>query len=51
MHQEKNLDYTINKTMMRIDLPKALAPGASYSVKINWWYNINDRDSRRSFWL
>jgi hypothetical protein len=41
----KKLDYTINKTMMRIDLPKSLAAGASTSVKINWWYNINDRDS------
>lgn len=37
------LSYTINKTMMRIDLPQSLAPGASYSFKINWWFNINDR--------
>ena len=38
------LSYTINKTMMRIDLPKKLLPGASASVKIGWWYNINNRD-------
>jgi len=29
--------------MMRIDLPKPLAPGSSVSFKISWWYNINDR--------
>lgn len=38
-----NLPYTINKTMMRVDLPTVLAPGASYTFKIDWWYNINDR--------
>ena len=38
------LKYTINKTMMRIDLPKPLAPGAVYSFKIGWWFPINDRD-------
>ncbi|GAB4257019.1 MAG: M1 family metallopeptidase [Vicingaceae bacterium] len=37
------LDYTINKTMMRIDLPKTLKPNASFSFKIKWWYNINNR--------
>jgi len=40
----KDLPYTINKTMMRIDLPKPLMPGASYSFKIKWWYNVNNRD-------
>jgi hypothetical protein len=40
----KQLKYTINKTMMRIDLPTPLAPGATYSLKIGWWYNINNRD-------
>ena len=39
----KNLAYTVNKTMMRIDLPQPLKPGASTSFKIKWWYNINDR--------
>ncbi len=37
------LSYTINKTMMRVDLPQPLASGASYVFKIDWWYNINDR--------
>ncbi|MCO6500861.1 MAG: M1 family metallopeptidase [Vicingus serpentipes] len=40
----KDLKYTINKTMMRVDLPVALAPGASTSLKIKWWYNVNNRD-------
>ncbi|MDB3977186.1 M1 family metallopeptidase [Flavobacteriaceae bacterium] len=35
-----NLPYIINRTMMRIDIPKALAPGDSYSFDIKWWYNI-----------
>jgi hypothetical protein len=37
------LPYTINKTMMRIDLPKTLMPGQSVSFKVAWWYPINDR--------
>ncbi|MDG2153984.1 MAG: M1 family metallopeptidase [Crocinitomicaceae bacterium] len=38
-----NLKYSINKTMLRIDLDKPLKTGASTSFKIKWWYNINDR--------
>jgi len=38
-----DLKHTINKTMMRIDLPKPLVPGAVYSFKIGWWFPINDR--------
>ncbi|AYL97453.1 M1 family metallopeptidase [Mucilaginibacter celer] len=38
-----NLTYTINQTMMRIELPTTLAPGAKFKFKINWWYNISDR--------
>ena len=40
----QDLKYTINKTMMRVDLPTPLAPGATYSMKLKWWYNINNRD-------
>lgn len=39
----KNLDYTINYTMMRIDMPEVLQPGGKYSFKVKWWYNVNDR--------
>lgn len=37
------IPYTIVETMMRIDLAKDLVNGGSYSFKIKWWYNINDR--------
>jgi len=39
----KPLPYTVNKTMMRIDLPQTLKPGGTFVFKIKWWYNINDR--------
>lgn len=39
----KSLDYTVNKTMMRIDLKEPLKQGEKFSFKIKWWYNINDR--------
>jgi hypothetical protein len=39
----KNLDYTINKTMMRIELPQNLKPGQKFEFKIDWNYYISDR--------
>ena len=39
----KDLPYIVNQTMMRIDLPKPIHPGQSYTFQINWNYNINDR--------
>ena len=41
--QGRALPYTINQTMMRIDLPKALAPGKKISFRIAWSYRIPDR--------
>jgi hypothetical protein len=38
----KALPYAINQTMMRIDLPVPLKPGAKVSFSIKWWYNINN---------
>ncbi len=38
----KALSHTINYTMMRVDLPQALAPGQKYSFSIEWSYNINN---------
>lgn len=38
-----NLPYTVNKTMMRIDLPAPLKTGEKFSFRIKYWYNINDR--------
>lgn len=37
-----DLKYTINKTMMRLDLPGPLPSGQSFSFRIKWWYNINN---------
>ncbi|HCY97768.1 MAG TPA: aminopeptidase, partial [Polaribacter sp.] len=36
------LSHTINSTMMRINLPRALAPGKSFEFSIQWNYLIND---------
>ncbi len=40
----KSLNYTINKTMMRIDLPQALKPGVKYIFNVDWNYKIADRN-------
>ncbi len=37
------LNYTINKTMMRIDLPTPLKSGQKFTFKIDWNYFIADR--------
>jgi hypothetical protein len=42
-NSDKGLPYVINNTMMRVDLPKPLKPNGKVSLKIKWWYNINDR--------
>ena len=39
----KNLNYSIVSTMMRIDLEKPMSTGDSYTFKIKWSYEINDR--------
>ena len=36
------LRYTINDTMMRIDLPQPLAPKATATIKLAWAFNIVD---------
>ncbi|MGB8374103.1 MAG: M1 family metallopeptidase [Salegentibacter sp.] len=38
----KPLDYSINQTMMRIDLDQPLKAGESYTFSVKWWYNVND---------
>ncbi|MEQ8238678.1 MAG: M1 family metallopeptidase [Cyclobacteriaceae bacterium] len=37
------LNYVINNTMMRVDLPKTLASGETFSLKIAWSFLVNDR--------
>ncbi|MGK0389005.1 MAG: hypothetical protein ACI94Y_001739 [Maribacter sp.] len=39
----KELPHTVNKTMLRIDMPTALKSKGSYTFSVKWWYNINDR--------
>lgn len=39
----KPLAYTINKTMMRVELPAPLAHGQKVTFKVEWNYNIADR--------
>jgi len=39
----KGITYTVNETMMRIDLSKGLKTGQSFSFRIKYFYNINDR--------
>ena len=36
------LSHFIHRTMMRINLPKALGPGESFKFRIEWNYKIND---------
>ena len=37
------LHVVINRTMMRIDLPQPLKPGAKVAFSIDWSYNINEQ--------
>jgi hypothetical protein len=37
------LKYTINKTMMRVELPQVLKPGQQFIFKVEWNYNIIER--------
>jgi hypothetical protein len=39
----KNLTYTVNKTMMRVELPQPLKPGARFTFRCDWNYKIPDR--------
>jgi hypothetical protein len=39
----KALQYTVNKTMMRIELPQSLKPGQKFIFKVDWNYNIIER--------
>ena len=41
------LKYTINRTMMRIDMPETLKPGSTFEFSIKWWYNINNHVNGR----
>lgn len=36
------LPHMINRTMMRVELPKPMVTGDEFTFSIKWWYNIND---------
>ena len=39
---KKALPHLINRTMMRVELPKAMKTGDKFTFNVKWWYNIND---------
>ncbi|MDB5019447.1 MAG: Aminopeptidase [Pedobacter sp.] len=39
----KKLAYTVNKTMMRVELPIGLKSGQQFIFNVNWTYKIGDR--------
>ncbi len=44
----KPLSYTINQTMMRLNIPQPLKSKAQISFSIKWWYNIPDHTLKRA---
>ena len=36
------IPFTINQTMMRVELPTPLKKGEKFVFSIKWWYNINN---------
>ena len=38
-----DLPYTINSTMMRVDLSQPLKPGERFSFRVEWYYYLVDR--------
>jgi hypothetical protein len=41
----RDIPVTINKTMMRVNLPEPLKPGAKMEFTMDWTFNIHDRIS------
>ncbi|MEZ4778421.1 MAG: M1 family metallopeptidase [Flavobacteriaceae bacterium] len=44
----KPLPHTVNRTMMRVEMPKHLKTGEKFSFSIKWWYNIPDHTIDRA---
>ena len=42
------LSYTINQTMMRVNLPQPLKSGGQLSFSIKWWYTLPDHTTDRA---
>lgn len=47
-HKGEALSYTINQTMMRVNIPQPLRSGEQLSFSIKWWYNIPDHTADRA---
>jgi hypothetical protein len=39
----KSLHYTVNKTMMRVELPTPLKPGQKFVFNVDWNYKVSNR--------
>ena len=46
--EDEALDFTINKTLMRIDLETPLAAGADFVINVEWQHNIVDAIATRA---
>ncbi|MDX1331981.1 MAG: M1 family metallopeptidase [Robiginitalea sp.] len=46
--QGNPLSYTVNQTMMRVNIPEPLKSGENLSFSIKWWYNIPDHTVNRA---
>ncbi len=42
------LKHTINKTMMRVDLPSPIPSGGQFTFSIKWWYKVNNHVTDRA---
>jgi hypothetical protein len=46
--QGNSLSYTVNQTMMRVNIPEPLKSGANLTFSVKWWYNIPDHTVDRA---
>ena len=44
----RSLPHTINRTMMRVEMPEDLEPGDDFTFSIKWWYNIPEHTVDRA---
>ncbi|WP_417359934.1 M1 family metallopeptidase [Galbibacter sp.] len=44
----RNLPYTINQTMMRVEMDEPLKSGEQFVLQIKWWYKVNNHITDRA---
>ncbi|PQB03745.1 M1 family metallopeptidase [Aureitalea marina] len=44
----KDLPHTINRTMMRVEMPSDLKTGEKFTFSIKWWYNVPEHTIDRA---